>query len=208
MWNNGANRLKVSEIALMVALLDIIDRMASEWWKEYRKSYYSILSGTNLVLSGEVEEYKELGMFVFLPGCKPGVFHIGSKNVVRHNTYAMGYTEQSIYKSLIIDLYVQYLWVGGCHRSVIWRPCTTYECTETVLFGKISRATYTKYSKIADSHHSDYDNCGLLICDSCNLIASYHHSRRTSKEGKMRLYGFLDRWMKSSEWNGDNILQI
>jgi len=35
-------------------------------------------------------------------------------------------TEQSIYKSLIIDLYVLYLWVGGCHRSVIWRPCTTY----------------------------------------------------------------------------------
>jgi len=56
-----------------------------------------------------MEEYKELSMFVFLPGCKPGVFHIGSKSVVCHDTYAMGCTEQSIYKSLIIDLYVQYL---------------------------------------------------------------------------------------------------
>jgi hypothetical protein len=56
-----------------------------------------------------MEEYKELGMFVFLPGFKPGVFRAGSKSAVRPNTYTMGYTEQSICKSLIIDLFVQYL---------------------------------------------------------------------------------------------------
>jgi hypothetical protein len=56
-----------------------------------------------------MEEYKELGMFVFLPGFKPGIFCVGSKSAVHHNAYAMGNTEQSICKSLIIDLYVQYL---------------------------------------------------------------------------------------------------
>jgi len=175
-------------------------------WKEYGNSFYSIIEGTNLVLPGGMEEYKELGMFVFLPGFKPGVFRIVSKSALRHNTYAMGYTEQSICKSVIIDLYVQYLWVGGCHRSVIWRPCTTYECTETILFGKILRATFAKNSKIERSHHSD--SCGLLVCDSCNLIASYTYSRETSQESKVRLYRFLDRWLKVSEPNGGSILQI
>jgi len=46
-----------------------------------------------------MEEYKELGIFVFLPGFKPGVFCVGSKSAFCHNTYTMGYTEQSICKS-------------------------------------------------------------------------------------------------------------
>ena len=36
----------------------------------------------------------------------------------------------------------------GRHMLVIGRPCTTFGCTETVLSGKISRATCTKNSKI------------------------------------------------------------
>lgn len=78
-------------------------------WKEYGNSFYSIIWGTNLVLPGGMEEYKELGMFVFLLRFKPRVLRVGSKSAVCHNTYAMEYTEQSVCKSLFIDLYVQYL---------------------------------------------------------------------------------------------------
>ena len=66
-------------------------------WKEYGNSFYILIWGTNLVLPFGIEEYKELGIFVFLPGFKMGIFHIGSKSAVHYNTYAMGYMEQSLW---------------------------------------------------------------------------------------------------------------
>jgi hypothetical protein len=52
------------------------------------------------------------------------------------------------------------------------------------------------------------DDFGLLVCDSCNVVASYTRSGGTPEEGKIWLCGFLDRWMKGSAPNGRNILRI